>query len=359
MGDKLTDRPNDYTFGKRKLRWPWIAGGIVLALVLIGAGSYVVFRGNNPATQDQVNTNSAQASETLARRLDGVTSPASAANLNPYAVIVENHSSVRPQSGLSKAGVVYEALAEGGITRFLAVFATPGTFQIGPVRSARPYFVQLAREYGGLFVHAGTSPQAKTEIQKSGIVDFDQFSKPYNFIRLKNTGRPLEHTLFTDLRLLELGRASLKIKPTGDYEGWIFKADAPAATPSLKPITIDYSTPSYKVTYTYDAKTNAYLRSQAGAPALDKDGGARIAPKNVTILFTTSTLFDALRRNIKVVGDGKLVLFQDGQVLVGTWKKEGTASRLQLLDSAGSPFKLNRGQTWVQVVDVPEKNVSY
>ncbi|MEK7632081.1 MAG: DUF3048 domain-containing protein [Patescibacteria group bacterium] len=359
MGEKLTDRPNDYTFGKRKLRWPWIVGGAALALVLIGAGSYFVFRGSSAGEQDGTNDNTNASTETTVRRLDGVTVPVEKANLLPYAVVIENHSSVRPQSGLSKAGVVYEALAEGGITRFLAVFATTGEVQIGPVRSARPYFVQLAREYNGMFVHAGTSPQAKTEITKSGITDFDQFSKPYNFIRLKNTGRPLEHTLFTNLHLLELGRNALKLKNEGVYDAWTFKADAPVATPTTKPLTIDYSTPSYKVAYTYDVKTNAYLRSQAGVPALDALGNVRIAPKNVVVLFTTSTLFDTLRRNIKVIGDGKLVLFQDGQSVVGTWKKEGSAGRLQFVDSAGSALQLNRGQTWVQVVDVPEKNVTY
>lgn len=358
MGDKLTDRPNDYTFGKRKLRWPWIVAGAVVALGLIGAGSYFVFRGSSASTEaaDQ-NANTPVA--TTERRLDGVTIDASKANVLPLAVVVENHSSVRPQSGLSKAGVVYEALAEGGITRFLAIFATTGDVSIGPVRSARPYFVQLAREYNGMFVHAGFSEQAKQEISKSGIVDFDQFYKPYNFMRLKNTGRALEHTLFTDLHLLELGRTSLKLKNEGVYDAWTFKADAPSATPTTKPIVIDYSTPSYKVSYAYDAKTNAYLRSQGGALAMDKTGNVQLAPKNVVIMFTSSTLYDKLRRNIKVVGEGKLLLFQDGQVVTGTWKKEGSAARLQLLDSTGATLPLNVGQTWVQVVDIPEKNVTY
>lgn len=359
MGDKLTDRPNDYTFGKRKLRWPWIAGGAAVALALIGVGSFFVFRGNLSSLDANTNSAGEEAGATTARRLDGVSVAASKANFYPLAIMVENHSSVRPQSGLSKAGVVYEALAEGGITRFLAIFSTNGEVRIGPVRSARPYYVQLAREYNGMYVHAGFSPQAKTEITKSGITDFDQFYKPYNFIRLKNTGRPLEHTLFTDLHLLELGRLALKLKNEGTYDSWTFKDDAVVATPTSKPITIDYSTPSYKVTYTYDSKTNSYLRSQAGAPSIDKEGGARLAPKNVVVMFTTSTLFDSLRRDIKVVGEGKLLLFQDGQVVTGTWKKEGSASRLQFLDSTGTTLSLNRGQTWVQVVDVPEKNVTY
>lgn len=359
MGAKLTDRPSDYTFGKRKLRWPWLIGAAVVALALIAVGGYVVFRRNGGPTGTPEFSDTNTVAAQTARRLDGVPVATDKANLLPLAIVVENHSSVRPQSGLSKAGVVYEALAEGGITRFLAIFATTGEVTIGPVRSARPYLVQLAREYNGMFVHAGTSPQARTEIQKSSITDFDQFSKPYNFTRLKGTARPLEHTLFTNLHLLELGRNSLKLKNEGVYDGWIFKADAPAATPTTKPITIDYSTPAYKVTYTYDAKTNTYPRSQANAPAVDKTGNVRVAPKNVVVMFTTSTLFDSLRRNIVVVGEGKLLVFQDGQVVTGTWKKEGSATRLQFLDSTGAALALNRGQTWVQVVDVPEKNVTY
>lgn len=356
MAQKLTDRPSDYTFGKRKLRWPWLIAAGAGALVLIGLGGYLTFRGN-ATTEESANTNSEFDTQPLvSRKLDGVLVESEKSNHLPLMMVVENHTSVRPQSGLAKAGVVYEALAEGGITRFLAIFAVNGSLNIGPIRSARPYFVQLARAYNGVFVHAGQSPQATEQITKTKITDFNQFHKKYNFYNI--TGRAKEHSLFTNLHLMELGWRAMNLKDRGDYESWSFKDDAPAAVPATKPIVVDFSTASYRVSYEYDAARNVYKRSQGGTLATDKEGGA-VEPKNVAIMFTTSTLFDKLRRNIVVVGEGKLVLFRDGEVVTGTWKKTAAEAPLQLLDSTGAALLLNRGQTWVEVVDLPEKYVTY
>lgn len=355
MGQKLTDRPSDYTFGKRKLRWPWLIAAGVGALVLIGVGGYLTFRGS--AKDDEQGTNSnVDAVVLVGRKLDGVLVDTENANHLPLEMIIENHTSVRPQSGLAKAGVVYEALAEGGITRFLAIFAVNGTLNIGPIRSARPYFVDLARAYNGIFVHAGQSPQAAEEIVKTKITDFNQFHKKYNFYNIPN--RAKEHSLFTNLHLMELGWRAMNFKDRGDYDSWTFKDDAPVATPTTKPIVIDFSTASYRVSYEYDAARNVYKRSQAGTLATDKEGGA-IEPKNVAIMFTTSKLFDKLRRDIVVIGQGKLLLFRDGEMITGTWSKTSAAMQLQLLDSNGAALQLNRGQTWVEVVDLPEKYVTY
>ncbi|MDP2789512.1 MAG: DUF3048 domain-containing protein [bacterium] len=356
MGQKLTDRPSDYTFGKRKLRWPWLIAAGTGALVLIGIGGYLTFRGS-AAQDDSANTNSELDTPTLvSRQLDGVLVESEKSNHLPLMMVVENHTSVRPQSGLSKAGVVYEALAEGGITRFLAIFAVNGTLNIGPIRSARPYFVQIARAYNGVFVHAGQSTQAAEQITKTKIIDFNQFYKKYNFYNI--SGRAQEHSLFTNLHLMELGWRAMKLKDRGDYESWSFKDEAPVATPTTKPIVVDFSTASYRVSYTYDTARNVYKRSQGGTVATDKESGA-IEPKNVAIMFTTSKLFDKLRRDIVVVGEGKLLLFRDGEMVTGTWKKSLPESQLQLLDSAGAVLQLNRGQTWVEVVDLPEKYVTY
>lgn len=354
MGEKLIDSPKDYTFGKRKNRWLWIISGGVAALILIGVGGYLMI--GKPGGFFGVGK-AKRITEPLPRVLDGVVVEGEKANLFPLCVMIENHSSVRPQSGLSQAGVVYEALAEGGITRFLAIFAVNGEMEFGPIRSARPYFVGLAREYNCLYVHAGGSPQGLEEIKSSGIIDFDQFFKPYNFFRIP--GPAYEHSLFSNLQKMQLGREAMKIKDRGTYEGWQFKEDSPVAAPSQKDIKIDFSTSSYRVEYSYDKAQNLYIRSQGGVVLTDKNNNAKIAPKNIVVMFTSSTLFDELRRNINVIGEGKSIIFQDGQAIIGTWKKTSAESRLQFLNGQGELIKLNRGQTWVEVVDVPEKNVTY
>ena len=354
MGEKLIDSPKDYTFGKRKNRWPWIIIGGVAAVILILVGGYLMY-GKSDGLLGAGKPK--RITESLPRVLDGVVVESEKANLFPLCVMIENHSSVRPQSGLSQAGVVYEALAEGGITRFLVIFSVNGEMEFGPVRSARPYFVDLAREYNCLYVHAGGSPQGLEEIKNTAILDFDQFFKPYNFFRIP--GLAYEHSLFSNLQKMQFGREAMKIKDRGTYESWQFKEDSPVVAPSQKSIKIDFSTSSYRVEYSYDKAQNSYTRSQGGVVSIDKNNNAKIAPKNVAVMFTSSTLFDELRRNITVVGEGKLIIFEDGQAITGTWKKISPESRLQFLNSEGAVIKLNRGHTWVEVVDVPEKNIFY
>ncbi|MFA6587526.1 MAG: DUF3048 domain-containing protein [Patescibacteria group bacterium] len=359
MGIKLTDSPKDYTFGKRKNRWPWIIAGGSIALILIGVGAYLVYGKTIDSSDAGKNK---RITEIMPRVLDGVLLEGEKANLFPLCIMIDNHSSVRPQSGLSKAGVVYEVLAEGGITRFMAVFAVNGDVEFGPIRSARPYFVDLAREYNCLFLHAGASPQGDEEIINTNILDFNQRYHPTSFYRIP--GSPYdhvlyEHTLFSNLGKIEISRVAMKIKDRGTYEGWPFKEDAPVANPSLKNIVVDFSTSAYKVEYIYKKDSNAYLRKQAGTIAEDKQDNSEITPKNVALMFTSSTLYDELRRNISVVGQGKLVLFQDGQSIIGTWRKSSPESRLEFLDSTGAKLALNRGQTWVEVIDIPEKNITY
>ncbi|RJO59413.1 DUF3048 domain-containing protein [Candidatus Parcubacteria bacterium] len=353
MTEKLIDSPKDFTFGKRKNRWPWLIGGGVAALGLIVFGGYLAFG----KTGGLGGSDESKSSVNVPRKIDGVVIDSEKSNLFPLCMVIENHSSVRPQSGLSQAGVVYEALAEGGITRFLAVFAVNGVLEIGPVRSARPYLVDLAKEYNCLFVHAGASPQAETEIKTTNILDFNQFFKPYNFYRIP--GRQYEHSLFTTLSKMELGRIDMGIKDRGNYEAWEFKEDSPVAEATVKNLKIDFSTQAYKVEYTYDAQANAYRRFQGGSASKDKSTDTEIVPKNVVVMYTVSSLYDELRRNITVVGEGKALVFQDGQVITGTWKKSSVEARLKFFDATGAVIKLNRGQTWVEVVDVPEKNVTY
>src|SRR5690606_3118280 len=134
-----------------------VIGVLAIAAIVLGAILWFTSSDNQPV-DEPVDTNDEQ---TVARRIDGVQVAEDAANVPVMAVIIENLATVRPQSGLGQAQVVYETLAEGGITRFLVLFATKENIDpIGPVRSARHYFVDWAEEYGGGFMHVGGSPQA-------------------------------------------------------------------------------------------------------------------------------------------------------------------------------------------------------
>lgn len=344
-------------------RWLWIGVAAGVA-ILAGAAltGYLLTKSptnENTAVTPVENTNR----EVLfPRAIDGVLVPADKANGNLFAVMIENISESRPPSGLDKASVVYEALAEGGITRFLAIFPVGvDVKEIGPVRSARSYYIDWASEYKPLYVHAGGSPQA-IELLRSGkanVIDFNQFVNGGNFWRDKTKRAP--HNLYTNTSFLYLGlkRAAPDAKPT--YTPWSFQdepgIDARPAT--SKDIVIDFSSFNYRVKYQYDRGTNSYQRYLGDKEHVTRDG-AKITTKNIVVLYTKTSLVpnDKLRLAMETVGTGKLVLFRDGQTFTGTWKKTALAARTQLLGDNGQTLALDRGTTWVEVVP-NDRSVTY
>ncbi|MFH0829012.1 MAG: DUF3048 domain-containing protein [Candidatus Kerfeldbacteria bacterium] len=339
----------------------------VLCVVLVGVavGGYFMFgRSDN----DETTTNSAVVStdtvkQLVARRIDGVLDSPQNQNKFPVAIMVENYTAARPQSGLTKANIVYEALAEGGITRFLAIFTiTSPVKEIGPVRSARPYYVDWARAYNALYVHIGGSPKALARISQTGIRDFNQFFNSQYFWRDKTRDVASEHTLYTSDYLMSLALIDKKIPTTGDFEPWKYKQDALSSErQSSQHITINFSTFSYKVDYEYDPVQNDYVRSVAEKPHVMRDG-EQLRPKNVVVITVNRRLEQPVTGNhgrleMDTVGQGTAQFFLDGTVLKGTWKKDSPQDPLQLLKDDGTPVELNAGQTWVEVVP-PDQQVT-
>lgn len=274
--------------------------------------------------------------------------------------MIENLASIRPQAALVKANLVYEALVEGGITRFLAVYTLTGPIaNIGPVRSARPYYLDWAKELGVLYAHAGGSAQALSDIQSKDIFNLDQAYDSQYYWR-KDLDRATEHTLFTSSDKLVFALRDKQAAKTSDFTAWEFKDDvALAARPAdVKPITIDFSSSSYQVVYQYDRTTNTYKRSQGGAPHVDMDTSEQISPKNVVVQYMKTGLADAQRLTMDTVGTGNAVLFQDGTAITGTWRKQSTDARTEFFDQNGEAMVFNGGQTWVEVVP-DDREVTY
>lgn len=305
----------------------------------------------------QWNMDSEQASE-MRRFLDGVMVPSGKENLFPVSVMIENLVTVRPQSGLQKANVVYEALAEGGITRFLAVYSSDVVLdEIGPVRSARPYFVDWAKEYGALYVHVGGSPQVLSTLRDdatSGVVNLDQMvASPY-FWRKKDIAAP--HNLFTSSKLLvfALHDRNFLEKP-GVFAPWQFtaplkKEERPTEE---KRLTIDYFSASYKVEYTYDRGNNEYLRSNGGVAHIDKISNEQIHVKNVVVQFVTTSLLEEEtgRLNVGTQGEGRAVIFQNGSAIEGTWRNDSdTGMRTRFFTKENEEIQFIPGNIWIEVL---------
>jgi len=293
----------------------------------------------------------------IPRRLDGVLVDRDKANFWPYAVMIENLLSTRPQSGLSQAGVVYETLAEGGSTRFLAVF-DPGEIisEIMPVRSARPYYLEWISEYGALYAHAGGSPQALTVIwENPDINDLEALSSDAKYFWRDRT-KYAPHNLVTSSEKMNFAlRDKELLDKKADFHSWKFKDEAVVEERGEDGKTIAFNFSygrTYQVDYVYNKENNNYERYNAGLVHKDKNTDEQIKVKNVIVQIVREPILKGGkgRLDIYVGGEGKAWIFRDGQVIEGTWQKGSRTDRTLFYDLEGREVSLNRGNTWVHVL---------
>jgi hypothetical protein len=297
----------------------------------------------------------------------------------PLGVMIENHKDSRPQSGLSKADIIYEVVAEGGITRFLAIYycdAAASDTLLGPIRSARTYYLDWISEYDGLYVHVGgagcdasVDPRARAlcQIDEYGIKDINQMGRfgsyPYFWRDYDKLGRPVatEHTMHsTTEKLWEIGKKmgwEFKDKEgtpwNKNFTPWKFKQDDEEKG-KLGNIQIDFwrGFKDYQVRWEYDPTKNQYKRFNGGKPHIDFNNKEQLTAK-VVIVQEVQEIgpIDAHKHLLyKTIGSGKLLVFQDGKVIKGKWVKEDRVSRTLFYDSQGKEVKFNRGKIWVEIV---------
>jgi hypothetical protein len=275
----------------------------------------------------------------------------------PYILMLDNHPNAYPQTGLDKAAVVFEALAEFGLTRFMAVYI-PGTVpeaqQIGPVRSARLYFVQWALGLRGIYGHAGGSPEALTLLaQTTDVIDLDALFRVSVGYYGRSNDRPAPHNLYTsggalDQAALELNAGAL---PNADEIGFLFKSDAPEADrPASQLINYFFLYKEDDVSWQYDPATNSYLRIRRTAPARDAATGEQLRAKNVIVMEVFEAPIpgdDKGRIEQQVLGEGRARLFMDGLEREVIWRKSSAEAQLSFFDPTGAEVQLNPGQVWL------------
>lgn len=293
------------------------------------------------------------ASRKVARKLDGVWVPKSQANKRVLAVMIENHPAVRPQAGLQDAGVVYEALAEGGIPRFMALYSNYNKVgMIGPVRSARPYYVRWAAEYGAALVHAGGSPDSQELLKKIGLRNIEGLKDPtarYFFRRGSGV-----HSFFTTGPLLTQANNRYP-KRTPVYQGWRFVSDPPKSKRKTghHGARVDLGPGwNYMVGYEYDRTTNTYFRFSGNKKHLDRTTRKQVTVKNVILQFVPKekVLDRKGRIELQTLGQGKAILLKNGYAVTINWQKKSTRGRTVFTDGKGKTITLIRGNTWITAV---------
>lgn len=325
---------------------------VVALLVLASAGlaARILLSRSSEATIDIIK--SQKKITTVASPLTGAQTAPELATRPVTGIMIENSPDARPQSGIDQAGVVFEAIAEGGITRFLTLYQDARPGYIGPVRSLRPYYIDWASSFDASIAHIGGSPEALSQI-RSGGKDLDQFFNSAGYWR--EPSRPAPHDVYTSFDKLDALNKS-KGYTSSTFTSWPRKSDQKLAAPTASSIDLAISSAVFNVHYVYDAAYNFYRRSEGGAAhlatnsATDKTG-VQLAPKVVIAMVTTySIVDDSGHGGYGTTGNGTVYVFQDGGVTQGTWSKADRSSQIVLKDSAGQDIKLNAGQTWVSVL---------
>lgn len=346
-----------------KHHWKIMVPVIVVVLAVGAAAAYFLILTPKKTTVTPVATKSASPTPaptpiTKLSPLTGLPVDPALADRPISSIIIENHPDARPQSGLSQAGVVYEALAEGGITRFQTFFLDQRPAVIGPVRSLRAYFVDWGLEFNAPVVHAGGNATSADMIGPLQMKDLNALSfASSGFYR--TTDRYAPHNLYTSS-----DRMDALLKRFGFYVPSSFtpsprKADAPNAAAPHPNIHINFSYNGFQVDYNYDSVTNDYARMLAGVPHIDRNTGTQIHVKNVVVMYTPTsyghTRVGEQSVIMQTVGVGKALVFRDGDVVAGTWSKASHSGRTQLLEAAGAEILLDAGNTWYSVI--PTGNV--
>jgi len=289
------------------------------------------------------------------RALDGVLVAGGQENNYPVAVMIDNHLDARPSSGISQAGVVIEAEAEGGITRYLAIFdSSLDIKKIGPIRSARPYFIDWAKEFSALYVHVGGSPEALVKVIKEKVNDLNEFYKGEYFWR--GTEKFAPHNVFTSMEKIKK-YFSTKDFSSVNYFSWNFKDDlSQEKRPNAMEIKIDYVLRDYKVMWKYDKENNYFVRYLNGDLHREEDGTVLFAKNLIIQKIDARETDEDLRLDMDVIGEGEAVVCLDGSCQNGKWQKKNSEARTRFYDANNEEFVFNAGPSWINVVR-PEYSV--
>lgn len=320
---------------------------VVILLILggIGYGAYYFTRPENkPAAQTQ---KTPPKPTTVQSKMTGLQVAPEVNERQVTGVMIENSLDARPQSGLLQAGFVFEAIAEGGITRFLALYQDTSAEYIGPVRSVRPYYLDIVLNFDAAIAHVGGSPDALAQIKSRGIKDLDQFQNPGAFERVSSRAAP--HNVYTSSAKLETVEQQ-KGYTSSNYTGFEHDEKEAKVTPATASvINLNISSPLFNVVYTYNPATNSYNRAVGGAAHIDEKSGTQLSPKVVIALETTRSQ-NGVYSVYSMVGTGVVTIFQNGTSKPGTWSRADDKSQFVFKDANGAVIKLAPGQAWMTLV---------
>lgn len=326
---------------------------IILVVLVIAAGGILAYK----IVQDKNNTSeetSTSEKEVLTAELNDKKVQIFNGNERPFAVMIDNHKDAWPQAGLQKAYMVYEIVVEGGETRLMALFKGADLDKIGPVRSARHYFIDYAMENDAIYVHFGQSPQAQSDIKKYSINEINGISEDgTTFWRVKDKVQP--HNAVTSTEKLKKSAESKKYKMTSKEKSVLnYVTDEVNLTDGTdaETITIPHSQ-LQTVKYVYDKDKKVYKRYARNVEQKDWDTKETVTTKNIIITFCDNyTLTDEEnkgRQGLKNIGTFDGYYITNGKAIKIKCTKQSREDKTEYRDLQGNEIKVNDGNTFVSI----------
>lgn len=291
--------------------------------------------------------------------LNGTVISKAAGAMRPLSVMMDNYFEARPQAGLDKADIVYEVLVEGRITRYLAVFQSELPSLIGPIRSARPYFLRWALEYDAYYTHVGGSEQAKSDIKTLKMADIDGMASGASTFWRKNH-KPIPNNMYGSGESLLAWAGVKTYKTSYEMTPWIF-GETPLEDLGAVPyqhLKIVYKEATskdsvgYFIEFVYNEESKRYQRSVNGKPHIDEVTEDQLVADSIIIQKVPTKTIDSYGRlalTVNGAGDGYYVT--KGQMVAIKWSKANDRARTLYTDMAGNPLVIEPGKVWIQVVE--------
>lgn len=329
---------------------------VIIALAgLLGMKIFMNTETNNTAESNNANNNS---DDPLTVVLDDKPENKSkySGNKRTIAVVIDNVGSAVPQTGLNDAMIVYEAIVEGGLTRFMAVFKDTKMENIGPARSARPYFIDYALENDSIFIHYGGSPKALGEVKSLGINNVNGIEVS-NKIFWRTNKKTAPHNAIVSVEeakkyIEQRGYRTI----TNERNVLKYSTDEVNLENGMVANTVNIPYSSSKVKFVYDAETKRYSRYVGNTLQKDWITGEALTTKNIIVTFANNYTTDEEngygRQAIQNIGNLDGYYITDGKAVKIKCKKTSRAGRTVYQDLNGNEIDVNDGNTYIQIVSL-------
>jgi hypothetical protein len=281
-------------------------------------------------------------------------------NDRPFAIMVENSQNARPQSGLDLADIIFEVVDEGGITRLIAIYSSYDAEVLGPIRSARQYYAEIARNFDPVYVFFGTYPEGYKIIEDMDMDVLSAIGDPTGVSRItalashwRDSSRVQPHNAYMSTLSLKEDSRKAGHALDGGQSPLRFKFDFPEEDRGdITDITIDFSVLAFKSDFKYDKSKNMYSKFIADSPHTDRETEKQLTFNNVVSMITdiVPSGNEAGHMIVRTTGSGKALFFMDGNVTEGSWERMSVLSPFEYFDSNGEPVLFNRGKTYVSMV---------